>query len=636
MMEDIKTEVVETDILILGGGMSGCGAAVEASYWAKAAGLKVTIVDKAAIDRSGAVAMGLSAINTYMGLDGKVNKDSHTPDEFVRYVRNDQMGIIREDLVYDVARHVDSTVRLFDKWGLPIWKDEQGNYIKSGGWQVMISGESYKVIVAEAAKNAIGMENIYERITITHLLKDENDINRVCGAVGFSVRENKFYVFKAKVVYCGMGGAVHVFRPRSQGEGLGRSWYAVFNAGTTYALLLLAGAEMTQMDLRFVPPRFKDSYGPVGTFFLLFNTPATNALGENYMETRKEEIEKYAPYGKIKPYPTCLRNHAMLLDMKDGKAPILMHHEKAAERIKSEVTDPKEQKKKLREFESEAWEDFLDMTISGATNWAAHNVDPIEKPMEMTTSEPVFIGSHSGGTGAWCCGAEDLMPAEYKDTFPAQYNCMTTIMGLFTAGDGVGACGHKFSSGSFTQGRIAAKAMVKFAYENKDYVPKISEETINKLREEVYKPIKLFETHSKYTVTPEINPNYISPNMFMFRLQKIMDEYVGGWATGYVTSDTMLETALWKLQFCREDIPKIAAANLHELQRAWENIHRYWVAETHTRALLARKDTRYPGYYYKLDYPELKEELKQFYNLKYDVEKDEWQTIQRPMISIVD
>ena len=633
---EITTEIVDTDVLILGGGMAGCGAAVEAAYWAKAAGLKVIMVEKAAVDRSGAVAQGLSAINTYMGMDGKVSHDAKTPEDFVRYVRTDQMGLAREDLVYDIARHVDSTVKLFDKWGLPIWKDEQGNYIRSGAWQVMISGESYKVIVAEAAKSALGMDNIYERVAITHLLKDEKEPNRVCGAVGFSTRENKFYVFKAKAVFCGMGGAVHVFRPRSQGEGLGRSWYAVFNTGTTYALILLAGAEMTQMDLRFVPTRFKDSYGPVGAFFLLFKTPATNALGEDYTKTRLPDIEKYAPYGKAKPTPTCLRNHQMNLDIFEGKGPILMRHEKVAERIRNEVTDPKEQKKKLREFESEAWEDFLDMTISGATNWAAHNIDPLEKPMEMIPSEPVFIGSHAGGTGAWVCGPADLMPEEYKDAFPAQYNTMTTVMGLFTAGDGVGACAHKFSSGSFTQGRISAKAMVKFAYDHKDYTPSVSEETINKLKQEVFRPLAHYEEHKNYTVTPEINPNYISPNMFMFRVQKIMDEYAGGWATNYGTSDTLLETALWKLGFCREDIEKLAAKDLHELLRAWENIHRYWTAETHVRALLARKETRYPGYYYKLDYPDLKEELKKFINLKYDTASGEWQVIERPMISIVD
>ena len=61
-------EIVEfkTDILIIGGGMAACGAAFEAKRWA-GDDVKVTLVDKAAMDRSGAVAMGLSAINTYLG-----------------------------------------------------------------------------------------------------------------------------------------------------------------------------------------------------------------------------------------------------------------------------------------------------------------------------------------------------------------------------------------------------------------------------------------------------------------------------------------------------------------------------------------------------------------------------------------
>ena len=217
-MANFETVKVETDLLILGGGMASCGAAVEAAHWAKKNNLKVTMVDKAAVDRSGAVAMGLSAINQYVGLkDGE-----NTMKDYVDYVRNDLMGVTREDLVASIARHVDSTVHLFEKWGLPLWKDAEGNYVHEGRWQLMINGESYKVIVAEAAKNALGMDNIYERVFIVAPLMDGD---RVAGAVGFSVRENKFYVFKAKAVIAAMGGAVHVFKPRSVGEGLGRSWY---------------------------------------------------------------------------------------------------------------------------------------------------------------------------------------------------------------------------------------------------------------------------------------------------------------------------------------------------------------------------------------------------------------------------
>jgi len=636
-MAEPEIKIIDTDVLILGGGMSGCGAAVEAAYWAKPLGLKVTLVEKAALDRAGAVAMGLSAINTYLGMSGRGSYGQWTPADFVKYARTDLMGILRDDLIYDVGRHVDGTVHLFEDWGLPMWKDKDGKYVREGPWQIMINGESYKVIVAEAAKNALGTENIYERVCISHLIPDANDPNRVAGAAGFSVREDKFYIFRAKAVICAMGGAVHVFRPRSQGEGLGRSWYAPWNAGSTYALPMMMGAELTQMDVRFIPARYKDAYGPVGAWFLLFKSKATNAFGEEYMVTRKEDLAKFAPYDTMKPLPTCLRNHAMMLDIKEGKAPMLMQTPAAIKALAEEIPDEKERAKKFKELEAEAWEDFLDMTISQAILWAAQNIEPEKEPSEIMPSEPVFIGSHSGSAGLWVCGPADLMPDEYKDGFPAHYNRMSTVLGLFTCGDGAGASSHKFSSGSFTEGRLAAKAACRFASEAcADYKPPITEDDAMKLREIVYKPMKLFEQEKGKTTDPNINPNYIRPHMFMFRIQKTMDEYAGGWANSYTTSDKMLERALELIAYMKEDADKLAAEDLHELQRCWENVHRLWMAEAHVRGLLAKKETRYPGYYYKADYPDLDEAGKKFTNIKYNPQSGEWEVIERPLITLVD
>src|SRR3990167_8906693 len=202
----------EVDILIIGGGMAACGAAFEIMRWTEGTGLKVKLVDKAAMDRSGAVAMGLSAINTYVG--------ENDPSDYVRYVRSDLMGIVREDLVYDVGRHVDDSVHNFEEWGLPVWKQP--------------------------------------------------------GAAGFSVREHKLYIYKFKCCLLVCGGAVNVFRPRSVGEGTGRAWYPVWNAGSTYAMAAECGAELTMMENRFVPARFKDGYGPVGAWFLLFKAKVMN------------------------------------------------------------------------------------------------------------------------------------------------------------------------------------------------------------------------------------------------------------------------------------------------------------------------------------------------------------------------
>ena len=131
-----------------------------------------------------------------------------------------------------------------------------GRYQREGKWQIMIHGESYKPIVAEAARKAA--DEVYNRIMVTHLLTDNRRANRVAGAVGFNVRTGDFYVFRAKAVIVAAGGASHIFKPRAVGEGMGRTWYAPWSSASAYALPILAGAKMTQMENRIVLTRFKD------------------------------------------------------------------------------------------------------------------------------------------------------------------------------------------------------------------------------------------------------------------------------------------------------------------------------------------------------------------------------------------
>jgi adenylylsulfate reductase, subunit A len=620
----------EVDILIIGGGMAACGCAFEIGQWVKASGqnLKVKMVDKAALDRSGAVAQGLSAINTYCG--------ENDPADYVRYVRNDLMGIIREDLVYDVGRHVDDSVHHFEEWGLPVWKQpgdegkkltDGGKPVRSGKWQIMINGESYKWIVAEAAKKALGMENIQERVFIVRLITDKNDPSRVAGAAGFSVRDHKLFIYKFKACLLVCGGAVNVFRPRSVGEGTGRAWYPVWNAGSTYAMAAECGAELTMMENRFVPARFKDGYGPVGAWFLLFKAKAINGKGEDYGTKNKDLLKQYSPYGDGVP-GTCLRNHLMLHEMYIGGGPIYIDTATALQNLSKTMT-PKE----IKHLEAEAWEDFLDMTIGQAGIWACENIEPEKVPSELMPTEPYLLGSHAGCAGIWVSGPTDI-PGTPKD-WSWGYRSMTTVKGLFTAGDGVGASGHKFSSGSHAEGRLAAKSMVKFALDNKDWKPEMSRSTAE-LVEEIYRPVKTFLEHKDYTTAIDINPNYITPKMLQFRLQKIMDEYVGGVTTWYRTNGKMLEVAERKLTMLKEDSLKMRAKDLHELLRAWENYHRIIAAEAHMRHIKFREETRYPGYYYRADFINIDDKnWKCFSNSKYDRNTGEWTFRKVPYVQLV-
>jgi adenylylsulfate reductase subunit A len=598
MATNFETVEVTTDLLILGGGMSACGAAVEASYWAKKNGLKVTLVDKAAMERSGAVAMGLSAINQYVGLcDGE-----NTIKDYVDYVRMDLMGVTREDLVASIARHVDSTVHLFEKWGLPIWTDENGKYVHEGRWQLMLNGESYKVIVAEAAKNALAEcdGEYFERVFITEPLMDGD---RVAGAIGFSTRDNKFYIFRG-------------------------------NSGSAAYFTLRAGAEMTSQEVRFIPVRFKDAYGPVGAWFLLFKSRATNAMGGNYMVERVEELQKWAPYGTVKPIPANLRNWLGMLDVMEGKGPIFMRTEEAIQKIASEAGDEKAAKKKLKELEAEAWEDFLDMTISQALLWAASNVEPEKKASEIAAAEPYFIGSHSGASGAWVSGPEDLQNDATKSDYFWGYDHMATVKGMFCSGDASGASSHKFSSGSHAEGRIVGKAAIRFIVDNNS-LPNIDGGKVEELKARMLKPLQIFEENSGATTDPNINPAYIRPKMFMFRLQKIMDEYVGGVTAQFTTNKAMLDKAIELLGVLSEDSENLAAEDLHELMRCWENVQRMWQAEAHTRTILFREETRWPGYYRRSDFPGMDEEnWLCFANCRWNPSSGEWEMSKRPMHKI--
>ncbi|MCL4355169.1 MAG: adenylyl-sulfate reductase subunit alpha [Nitrososphaerota archaeon] len=608
----MKTKFVDSDVLIIGGGMAGCGAAYEARYWGR--NLKIVIAEKGQIERSGAVAMGLSAINCYMGMRWNEN----TPEDFVKYVRNDLMGLIREDLVFDIARHVDSTVHLFEEWGLPIVYDEQTKrYKREGRWQILIHGESYKPIVAEAATKAA--TEVYNRVMITHLLADAEDNNKIAGAAGIGVRDGAFYVFRAKAVIVAAGGATHVFRPRSVGEGAGRTWYSPWSTGSAYALLIAAGAEMTQMENKLVVTRFKDGYGPVGAWFLALKATASNAYGEDYeLKYREEQRALYGNYVDAKPFPTCLRNDAMLREIKAGRSPIFIHTEKVLD---------------TREKEELGHEDFLDMTMSQTIVWASQNIDPKKRPSELQPSEPYIMGSHATCSGAWASGPTDLSSGEYV----WGYNRMTTVRGLFGAGDTIGGSAHKFSSGSFTEGRLAGKAAVAYIVEGAtDKKPLIAPGKVESVRDEIFAPMETYKLGRNMITRGTVSPFYLYPDQGVVRLEKIMDEYVGGWGSYYTTNEVLLNRGLELLGMLNEDLAHLGAENLHQLQRAWELRHRVLTAEAVLRHTLYRKETRWPGYCYRSDFPGVDDKnWHVFVNSRRDPKTGDWSLFTRPYVQLV-
>jgi adenylylsulfate reductase subunit A len=212
---------------------------------------------------------------------------------------------------------------------------------------------------------------------------------------------------------------------------------------------------------------------------------------------------------------------------------------------------------------------------------------------------------------------------------------MTTVNGLFTCADGVGASGHKFSSGSHAEGRIAGKQLVRWVVDHKDFKPAVKEK-VEDLAKEIYQPWYNYTENEGASTDCVVNPNFISPKNFMMRLIKATDEYGGGIATNYICSENSLKTGFELLDMLEEDSLKLAARDLHELLRCWENYHRLWTVRLHMQHIMFRKETRYPGFYYRADFMALDDtKWKCFCNSKYNPATGETVVFKRPYYQVI-
>ncbi len=152
---------------------------------------------------------------------------------------------------------------------------------------------------------------------------------------------------------------------------------------------------------------------------------------------------------------------------------------------------------------------------------------------------------------------------------------------------------------------------------------------------EIYLPFEIFEKYKDYTSAPEINPNYLLPKQVQTRLQKLMDEYVAGCSTMYMTNKPSLEEGLKRLTLLKEDATRLAAGDLHELMRAWEQYHRILSGEAHLRHILFREETRYPGYYYRSDFLSIDDsKWKVFTISQYDMKTNDWKFDDRALQAV--
>ena len=476
----------------------------------------------------------------------------HVPQDYVDYATKDAAGIVRGDLLLTAAERFNEVTEDMERLGLVILKDENGDYVARGNRNIKINGENFKPILAKAVEEADRVE-VLNHINITDLLVEDN---RVYGAVGFSVMDEIAYEIQAKAVLIATGGAAGLYRPNNPGFSRHKMWYPPFNTGAGYAMGIRAGAEMTSFEMRFIALRCKDTIAPTGTI--------AQGVGAKQVNSRGTVYEKH--YGLT----TSERVYGTVRENQLGHGPCYLQTSGITEKQNEELLKA-----------------YLNMAPSQTLRWIETGKMPKEQDVEIQGTEPYIVGGHTA-SGFWV------------DT-----NRQTTIHGLYAAGDVAGGCPQKYVTGALAEGEIAAVDIIRRLEENREERipsdPAVLQENANRILLE-YEKIRA-------TDQPAFTIEELEEAM-----QKVMDEYAGGIATGYQYNENQLQLADEKIDQIIALAEHIRAKDMHELLFACELKERLVVCKSLIAHLRGRKETRWHAFNENQDYPETDESYYRYLN----------------------
>ena len=543
----MKIERIKTDLLIIGGGTAGCYAAITASQNAlqeaagnKGADLKILIVEKANIKRSGCLAAGVNALNAYI-------TEGCTPKDYVEYAKKDADGIVRGDLLYSISEKFNEVTAHLEKLGLVILKDQNGKYVTRGNRNIKINGENIKPILASAVKKLDNV-TILNHVNIFDFSVHNNKID---GAYGFGIENDTFYAIDASAVIIATGGAAGLYRPNNPGFSRHKMWYPPFNTGAGYAMGIRHGAEMTTFEMRFIALRCKDTIAPTGTLAQGVGAKQVNSLGDVY-ETK---------YG----ISTSERVYGTVTENLEGRGPCY---------LKTKGISAEQEESLLKAY--------LNMAPSQTIRWL-ENETPSKANVEIEGTEPYIVGGHTA-SGYWV------------DTKRA-----TTIEGLYAAGDVAGGAPQKYVTGALAEGEIAAKSAVEYIQTLRQAQGSKESQlsTSNDLNEnEIASHVADVEKFLKNK-----NSDYTTEQLEE-AMQETMDSYAGGIKTGYGYSEDQLDIAQKEIEKIEKLMDKLSASDLQDVMYIYELKERLTVCKSVIAHLATRHETRWHSFAENLDYPE--------------------------------
>jgi succinate dehydrogenase/fumarate reductase flavoprotein subunit len=250
-------KVIDTDALVVGGGIAGLWAATRAREFVES----VLIVDKGSVNGGG------------QALRAGGDFDAVLPEEDVNEFLEDLVyyydGLCEQDLIEELLKHSFDRMMDYERLGHHFFRGSDGKlkgipqrglkHVKCYVYRPYGTGGKNMVGVLSNKANMLGIKRL-GRICITDLLKTDG---KVVGAVGFNIINADFYIIRAKAVILttGIDGVV---------------------------MSLRAGAEQKNCEFVNIGTRTKDFAWEGLTSLLPFGAKYVNSNGEHFMD-------KYSP-----------------------------------------------------------------------------------------------------------------------------------------------------------------------------------------------------------------------------------------------------------------------------------------------------------------------------------------------------